>query len=130
MMLLKVILPHQIFLERDGVSRIVVETGQGSLGILPRRLDCAAALVPGILIYADAAGEKFLALDGGVLVKQGPEVRIAVPRAISGPDLAGLRQAVQAQFLRLDEQEKTVRLALARLESDFIRKFMELKRYG
>ena len=38
---------HQVFAERSGVSRIVAETRQGSFGLLPHRLDCVAALVPG-----------------------------------------------------------------------------------
>ena len=42
------ILPFRVFLEREGVSRIVAETPSGSFGILPRRLDCTATVVPGI----------------------------------------------------------------------------------
>ena len=131
LMQLKVILPHQIYLEQSGVKRIVVETRQGFFGLLPRRLDCTATLAPGIFAYETAAeGEKYLALDTGVLVKCGPEVLVAVRRAISGPDLKTLREAVNLQFLRVDEQERNVRLALARLESDFIRRFLELQRHG
>ena len=48
---LKVLLPFQVFAEKTGVARIVAETREGSFGLLPRRLDCVAALAPGILIY-------------------------------------------------------------------------------
>ncbi|MEO8053103.1 MAG: F0F1 ATP synthase subunit epsilon, partial [Acidobacteriota bacterium] len=48
---LKILLPFQIFAEKSGVSRIVAETSEGSFGLLPHRLDCVAALTPGILIY-------------------------------------------------------------------------------
>jgi len=48
---LKILLPFQVFAANTGVSRIIAETHQGSFGILPNRLDCVAALVPGILIY-------------------------------------------------------------------------------
>ena len=48
---LKVLLPFQIFAEKTGVSRIVAETREGSFGLLPHRLDCVAALAPGILTY-------------------------------------------------------------------------------
>ena len=51
LMHLKVLLPFGIFAEKTRVSRIVAETREGSFGILPRRLDCVAALAPGILIY-------------------------------------------------------------------------------
>ena len=51
LMNLKVLLPFQIFADKTGVSRIVAETHEGSFGLLPHRLDCVAALTPGILIY-------------------------------------------------------------------------------
>ena len=41
---LKILLPFQVFAERAGVTRIVVETREGSFGLLPHRLDCVAAL--------------------------------------------------------------------------------------
>ena len=69
---LKVLLPFQIFAEKTGVSRIVAETRDGSFGLLPHRLDCVAALVPGILTYETISdGEVFVAVDQGVLVKTG-----------------------------------------------------------
>ena len=67
---LKILLPFQIFAEKTGVSRIVAETREGSFGLLPHRLDCVAALAPGILIYETTSdGEVFVAVDEGVLVK-------------------------------------------------------------
>ncbi len=53
LMHLKVLLPFQVFAENTGVSRIVAETREGSFGLLPHRLDCVAALVPGILSLSD-----------------------------------------------------------------------------
>ena len=55
LMNLKILLPFQIFAEKKGVSRIVAETREGSFGLLPHRLDCVAALEPGILIYETEA---------------------------------------------------------------------------
>ena len=64
LMTLKVLLPFQIFAERAGVSRIVAETREGSFGLLPHRLDCVAALAPGILTYeTEADGEVYVAVD-------------------------------------------------------------------
>ena len=69
---LKILLPFQVFAEKTGVSRIVAETREGSFGLLPHRLDCVAALAPGILTYeTDAEGEVYVAVDEGVLVKTG-----------------------------------------------------------
>jgi len=123
---LKVLLPFRIFAEKTGVSRIVAETREGSFGILPRRLDCVAALAPGILIYEnEAEGEVYLAVDEGVLVKTGPDVLVSARNAIAGTDLGQLREAVEREFLSLDEREQSVRSALVKMESDLVRRLVE-----
>jgi len=124
LMHLKVLLPFQIFAEKTGVSRIVAETREGSFGLLPHRLDCVAALAPGILIYeTEAEGEVCVAVDEGVLVKTGLDVLISVRRAIGGTDLAQLHDAVKKEFLILDEDEQSVRQVVAKLETGFLRRF-------
>ncbi len=124
---LKVLLPFQIFAEKTGVSRIVAETREGSFGLLPHRLDCVAALVPGILTYETTSdGEVFVAVDEGVLVKTGPDVVVSVRRALRGTDLSQLREAVEREFLTLDEHEQSVRSVLAKMEGDLIRRMASL----
>jgi F-type H+-transporting ATPase subunit epsilon len=121
---LKILLPFQVFAAPTGVSRIVAETGEGSFGILPHRLDCVAALVPGILIYQTESGaEVFAAVDEGVLVKTGADVLISVRRAIGGTDPGQLHAAVEKEFLTLDENAQNVRTAVAKLEAGFLRSF-------
>ena len=120
---LKILLPFQVFADKTGVSRIVVQTLEGSYGLLPHRLDCVAALAPGVLIYeTDADGEVFLAVDQGVLVKTGTDVLVSVRRALHGADLGQLRETVDREFLRLDAQEKSVRSVLAKMEGDLVRR--------
>ena len=121
---LKVLLPFQIFAEKTGVSRIVAETREGSFGLLPHRLDCVAALVPGVLTYeSEADGEVFVAVDEGVLVKTGLDVLVSVRRAMGGTDLRQLRDAVVKEFLTLDEHEQSVRTVMAKLETGVLRRF-------
>ena len=123
LMNLKVLLPFQVFAERSDVSRIVAETRQGSFGLLPQRLDCVAALAPGILIYqTEAQGEVCVAVDEGVLVKTGPNVLVSVRRALGGIDLGRLRDAVEREFLAQNEDEQSVRQVMAKLESGFLRR--------
>jgi len=123
-MKLKVLLPFRVFAEKEGVKRIVAESREGSFGLLPRRLDCVASLAPGILVFeTEAEGEVFLAIDEGVLVKSGADVLVSVRNAIGGTDLGKLHEAVEREFLNLDEQEKSVRSVLAKLESGFVRRF-------
>lgn len=120
---LKLLLPFKIFAEKTGVLRIVAETREGSFGLLPHRLDCVASLAPGILAFeTEAEGEVYIAVDEGVLVKTGADVLVSVRNAIGGMDLGTLREAVEQEFLNLDEQEKNVRSVLAKLEGGFIRR--------
>jgi F-type H+-transporting ATPase subunit epsilon len=120
---LKILLPFGIFCEEAGVSRIVAETGEGSFGLLPQRLDCVAAITPGIFTYeTEDTDEVFVAVDEGVLVKTGPDVLVSVRRAMGGTDLVKLRAAVEKEFLSYDEQEQSVRLLMAKMESGFLRR--------
>ena len=109
------------------MKRIVAQTLRGAFGIWPHRLDCVAALAPGILSYAtETGGEVYVAVDEGVLVKIGAQVLVSVRHAICGADLGQLRQAVEREFLTLDDREKSVRSAMAQLESGIIRRFADL----
>lgn len=128
-MQLKILLPYGIFAEEQRVKRIVAETREGAYGLLPNRLDCVGALVPGIFTYeSEEKGEVHLAIDEGVLVKAGSEVLVSVRDAIGGMELGRLHEAVKQRFLQLDEHEQEVRSVLVKLETGFIRQFQELQR--
>lgn len=125
---LQVLLPSQVFASERGVSRIVVETAGGSFGLLPRRLDCVAALVPGILSYdTPEAGEVFIAVDSGVLVKTGRDVRVSVRRALRGTGLAQLRSAVEQQFLVEDAESRRLQAVMSKLEAGFASRFSRMQ---
>ena len=125
---LKLLLPFEVFAEKTGVSRIVAETCEGSFGLLPHRLDCVAALVPGILVYeTQADGEVCVAVDQGVLVKTGADVLVSVRRAIGGTDLDQLRDAVEREFLTLGDEERRERSVMTRLETGFLSRFATLR---
>ena len=127
-MQLRILLPFGVFAETADVAHIVAETREGSFGLLPHRLDCVAALVPGILTFATVAqGEVFVAVDEGVLVKAGPDVLVSVRRALGGGELSRLRALVEQEFLTLDAQEREMRTAMAKLETGFLRRFARLQ---
>jgi F-type H+-transporting ATPase subunit epsilon len=126
---LKILLPFQVFADKGNVKRIVAETHDGSFGILPQRLDCTAALCPGILMYeSESDGEVVLAIDEGILVKTGKDVLISVRNAIGGANLGQLHEAVNREFMNIDEREKNVRSVMAKLEIGFIRRLEEIRK--
>jgi F-type H+-transporting ATPase subunit epsilon len=123
---LKILLPFGVFADKTGVSRIVAETREGSFGLLPHRLDCIAALAPGILVYEnEGEGEVYAAVDEGVLVKTGLDVLVSVRQAVGGTDLGQLHALVEKEFLSLDERERSVRSVMSKMESDFISRLAE-----
>jgi F-type H+-transporting ATPase subunit epsilon len=126
---LAVLLPFRIFTQVADVARVVVETRQGAFGLLPHRLDCVAALGPGILTYATSAdGPVYVAVDQGVVVKSGADVRVSVRRAIGGTDLGQLRAAVLHDFLELDTREQNTRAVLAKLDGALIEQMVAFQR--
>ena len=106
----------------------MAETTGGSFGLLEHRLDCVAALVPGILTWdSPEHGAVYLAVDEGVLVKTGPDVLISVRHAIGGTDLSHLHDEVRQRFLKLDQEERNVRDMVAKMESGFVGRLAEFQ---
>lgn len=126
-MILKIFLPTRILLEREVVS-VTAEGPTGAFGLRPQHIDMVSPLVPGLLGYRRTveAEEEFVAIDRGILVKQGDEVRVSVRSAVADAPLAELAALVEQRFAVLDEQERKVKSAVARLEADFLRRFMEI----
>jgi F-type H+-transporting ATPase subunit epsilon len=124
LMQLKVLLPSVSLIAKDDVLSIVADTPSGAFGILAQRLDCAAALIPGILVYQTQGGaEGFIAVDEGLLVKVGNAVTVTVRRAVQGTDLATLHRLVAEQFLSLNQYEIAERTLKAKLETGFLKRF-------
>jgi len=128
LMHLKVVLPSALLLDVSEVRQIVVETQAGAYGLLPRRLDCVAFLVPGIISYKTADDQEgFVAVDAGVIVKHDREVSITVRRAFASKDLALLHRQL-SQFLQaLSESEVDRRQHKQHLEAGFLRRFAEFR---
>ena len=126
---LKILLPFRIFADIKNVKSIVAETSEGFFGLLPQRLDCVAALVPGIFTYeTDSKSAHYLAVDKGIMVKTGTQVLVSVRNAIGGSDLDKLHESVEKEFKDLDENEKNVRSVTAKMESGFIYNMIKFRK--
>jgi len=123
---LKILLPAGVLLEEE-VAQVTAEAENGFFTMLPRHIDFVAALVPGIFSYVTLEDEEyFLALDEGVLVKQGDRVYVSAARAVPGDDLEHLESTVENELKVLGESEKKARTVMARLEADTLRRFTRL----
>ena len=121
---LKILLPYKIFAEVQQVSSVVIETSAGSYGLLPQRLDCVAALVPGILTYTTEDDKiKYVAVDEGVMVKAGARVLVSVRNAFGGADLGKLGELIKYKFNNQDEKEREAKTVIAKLERGFVYSF-------
>jgi F-type H+-transporting ATPase subunit epsilon len=124
---LKIMLPSQLLADKSKVLRLVMETSQGSWGILPHRRDCVANLVPGVLTFETAAeGVAYVAVDLGIMIKTGRDVHISVRRAIRGADLARLRNTVEHDFAAMSQTERELRHVSDKLENGFLRSMVAL----
>ena len=128
-MRLKILLPYKVFADIKKVKKIVVETSAGSYGILPRRLDCTAALITGILLYeTEGEGEKYIAVKEGILIKAGDEVMVSVRNAVGNAPLGQLQALIEKEMIELDELEINARSVMAKLETGFLRSFQNLRK--
>ena len=127
MMRLLVLLPTEILID-ESVSKVIAEAENGSFCLLPKHIDFVAALVPGILTYSDASEQNhYIGVSEGLLVKSGRSVRVSVASGVSGAALGQLRQAVKQHFEAVDDRERQAVSAMARLEADFARRFIQLR---
>jgi len=127
-MTLKILLPSKVFAYEKEVLSISAEALSGSFGLLPRRLDCVAALAPGILSYQLKTGNQvYLAIDQGILIKIGPSVVISVHNSIGGSDLKSLKVALRNQFIKINDQERSIRSVMAKMESSFLERFAKVR---
>ncbi len=126
-MILKVLLPTSILLDHT-VTKVVAEGQNGSFCLLPKHVDFLSALVPGILMFfTEDQEEEYIAVGEGILVKTGSMIRVSTRHAVRGKDLGYLRQKVTQEFELLDDRERSARSAIAHLEADFARRFLQLK---
>lgn len=124
-MKLTVMVPDRVLIDQE-VSRVLAWGRDGCFCLLPRHIDFVSALAPGLLSFeVDDEYAEFLAVDEGVLVKQGSDVFVATRSAVSESDLETLKRSLEEKIRALDEREQMTRATIARLEADFMADYLE-----
>jgi F-type H+-transporting ATPase subunit epsilon len=127
-MRLQLYVPGGIVYDEDGIDAVSGEAVNGSFTLLPRHVDFVTALVPGLLSARRRGRETFFAVDGGILVKEGPAVLVAAYDAVAGAPLGALHEIVERRFRDRAEAGRRTAEAFAKLEAGFIRTLMALRR--
>ncbi len=120
-------LPGGTLYEGDAL-RLTAEASDGAFGLLPNHVDLVAALVPSVLLVAEAGGdERVFGIHEGLLVKKGADVSVAVRRGVESADLGRLRASVGDCFATQVDEERVARTALSRMKADMVRRFIGLR---
>ncbi len=123
---LRVVTPTETIVEEE-VRKVTVHGGDGSRTYLPRHVDFVSTTAISVMSWVSEDGEeKFAAIDEGVVVKVGDELRVSTTFALHGPPLGELRETVEEQLDARGQEERTTRRALARIESNILRRFADL----
>lgn len=123
---LEVVTPAEIVIDTQA-SKVSAEAVNGAFTLLPRHVDFVASLVPGLLTYVAGHEEHLLAIDAGLLVKRGPSVRLATGAAVAGEGVLDLQRSLRASFDEMIETEQKTRSVLLHLETDAVRRLIELE---
>lgn len=123
---LKVLLPTAVLLD-ETAAKVVAEGENGAFCLLPRHLDFLSALLPGILTFTTEDDvDHYVAMGEGILVKSESVIRVSTRHAVRGTDLGNLRRIVAEDFRMINERERAAQSAVAKLEADFVRRFLQL----
>lgn len=116
---LKILIPTEVFFEENGIQHVVIDTTEGSCGILPNRLDFVAILEAGIMLYEKQDAEaSYIAHDIGVAVKIGNHVTISTHNAIKEAELGKIKESLHKELKKSEQSEMHIRKVIADLEKD------------
>lgn len=109
--------------------RLRGEGRAGGFGLLPNHADFVTELIPSILtLVTEDETERFFGIDEGMLIKRDREVSVIVRRAVVGDELGSLHQRIHDSLSEIEDEERSARAALSRLEARMVRRLGELKR--
>ncbi len=124
-MKLNIITPLETFFV-DDVEAIYAEGLEGYFTILPNHADYVSSLKISIFKFVKGNKENIFAIDGGVLVKVGNQINLAIRHAIKGDNLVDLKNKMDKEFYEIDDNERKSKTALASLEVGIAKLLLEL----
>jgi F-type H+-transporting ATPase subunit epsilon len=116
----------------EGVTSFVGEDASGSFGILAGHARIMTTLVFGMARFRCAeTGWRYLALPGAVLYFVDNELMISTRRYLMDSDYEQISAALQKQLLAEEEQLRTTKESLHRMDEEVLRRMWAIRReYG
>jgi len=122
--------PTEVVLECEALH-VTAEDPTGSLGFRPGHAPLVTPLVPSVVLVREAGGrERFVAVNGGVLVVNDDLVEVVARQAVAGDDLEHLEETALRDFEKQNEDDKTNHVAFEKLRISFMRNVLDLERTG
>mgnify|MGYP005850197521 CR=1 FL=1 len=125
--------PEKIVDELE-ISRLSAVGLEGSFVILPGHIDLLSMLKQCIVTIQDeASAYRVYAADGGVLTKEGDTVRISSPFVVRGEEAVsedpeeGLAVVIEKSLEKLEKESSHLRSGSIQLETDLVRRMVELR---
>lgn len=124
--------PQQVVLDLNDVTAVRGEDASGSFGILPGHADLITVLVPTVLRWQRANGEKgYCALRGGVLrMSEGGQLHVACRGAVRGEELDTLENTVRATRADQADADRRARVEQLQLHARAVRTLLRYLRPG
>jgi len=127
-MIARITTPTDVVLEED-VRHVTAEDPTGSLGIRPGHAPLVTSLIPGIIVVRTTAGqEKYVAVNGGVLLVADETVDIVTRTAVLDTDLARLESSVVSEFEKEADAGRANHVAFERMRLSFMKEMLEFDR--
>ena len=124
-MKLRILTPSEVILDEE-VAHVTAEDQTGSLGIRQGHATLMTPLVPGIVIARRNGGsERYVAVNGGVMLVDNDTVEIVSRQAVAGADMAQLETNVVAGFEKENDDDRANRAAFEKLRISFMRGVVE-----
>ena len=127
-MKLRVLMPAQVVLEEQ-VVHVTAQGLTGSLGIRPGHAPLVAALARDILMARLPDGrERYVALNGGVMVVNADLVEVVSRQAVASDDVRSLESVALVQFQKEAAEQQANYIAFEKMRINFMRNVLELER--
>ena len=115
----------------EAVSSFVAEDDSGSFGICANHARMMTALVTGLARFRTAAGDwQYLAMPGAVLYFRDNVLTLSTRHYLHDHDYTRISTALQEQLLAEEEQLRSTRGSLRRMEESLLRRLWEIDRKG